>query len=451
MSKLITLDNLAAFKEKLLETTSLANYYSKDDTYTKSEIAGIISAVNQLSFQVADSLPENPGANEMNTIYLIPSTNGQSDNTKEEYVLINNGDTYTWEKIGSTDIDLSDYVTTEDLETKQDTLTPGSEMVITNNVINTKNKIAADTENSLITITTADGKTYAVPGLVELKKPQEPTINTTTAIVVAGGTAPFTLSAAEDATIKYTISSSPLTNPTIDSLTNEGKNVVVNPTFTHTSPVANKVFYIYAAAIAYGQTSNIVELAVTINQKVSPGNVTVTRTPNNNNWATKAAITLTPSPTVGATSEYTTNGSNWTTFSSTTTLEVTSSVAANMYKVRATMANLVASDIKQNSAITLNAKKFYVGFGPATLANEAAITSLTNVQSYEKATMAGTYDIESTVAGQYIWFCGTGTLTKVTSGGFDVPMNTKVTVDGYNCYRGADAVNALGNNSFVIV
>ena len=57
------------------------------------------------NFQVVDALPtENISTS---TIYLVPATTPSADNVYDEYIYVN-GD---WEHIGSTTIDLSDYVT----------------------------------------------------------------------------------------------------------------------------------------------------------------------------------------------------------------------------------------------------------------------------------------------------------------------------------------------------
>ena len=57
------------------------------------------------NFQVVDTLPtENISTS---TIYLIPSTKPEAENVYDEYIYVNGN----WEHIGSTSIDLSDYVT----------------------------------------------------------------------------------------------------------------------------------------------------------------------------------------------------------------------------------------------------------------------------------------------------------------------------------------------------
>lgn len=55
-----------------------------------------------------------PSTDTMYRIYLVP-TSSNSGNIYSEYITIQNGSTYTWEKIGTTDMDLSNYVTKTDL------------------------------------------------------------------------------------------------------------------------------------------------------------------------------------------------------------------------------------------------------------------------------------------------------------------------------------------------
>ena len=93
----------------------LVNYYLKSDTYTKSEVQQLISAVKQFTYQSVQSLP-TASADTMNIIYLVPSSDPQTQNTKDEYITISSTNeqdqtVYSWEKIGSTDIDLSGYYT----------------------------------------------------------------------------------------------------------------------------------------------------------------------------------------------------------------------------------------------------------------------------------------------------------------------------------------------------
>lgn len=89
---------------------TLINYYLKSETYTKTEVEQLIAAIKQGKFEVVETLPVSP---DPNVIYLVPKDPTQTSNAYDEYVYINNA----WEKIGDTDIDLSDYVTDEELTT----------------------------------------------------------------------------------------------------------------------------------------------------------------------------------------------------------------------------------------------------------------------------------------------------------------------------------------------
>lgn len=93
---------------------SLVNYYLKTETYSKLEVNAIIDNIKQFRYQVAASLP-TPSADTMGIIYLIPSSNPKSQNIKEEYITIYDNSAYKWEHIGDTNIDLSGYSTTEQM------------------------------------------------------------------------------------------------------------------------------------------------------------------------------------------------------------------------------------------------------------------------------------------------------------------------------------------------
>ena len=95
---------------------NLVNYYLKSDTYTKAEVQQLIDAVKQFTYQSVATLP-TASADTMNKIYLVPSTNPQTKNVKDEFITIATTDqgttTYSWEQIGTTTIDLSGYYTSQ--------------------------------------------------------------------------------------------------------------------------------------------------------------------------------------------------------------------------------------------------------------------------------------------------------------------------------------------------
>ena len=92
----------------------LTNYYLKSETYTKTEVDNIITAVKNSRFEVVSTLPTTDI--KTNVIYLVPKSTAQTSNAKDEYINLD-GTSAGWEKIGDTEIDLSGYVTTTALNT----------------------------------------------------------------------------------------------------------------------------------------------------------------------------------------------------------------------------------------------------------------------------------------------------------------------------------------------
>lgn len=93
---------------------NLANYYLKSDVYTKAEVQQLISSVQGFAFVSAVALPD-PSSLTLNKVYLVPSTNPQSRNIKEEFITIETPQGYAWEQIGSTAIDITAYSTTKQM------------------------------------------------------------------------------------------------------------------------------------------------------------------------------------------------------------------------------------------------------------------------------------------------------------------------------------------------
>lgn len=89
----------------------LENYYKKSETYTQTEINNLISAISTMSLEVVQTLPTQDIST--TTIYLVPKQTAGTNDAYDEYIYVSNN----WEHIGSTDIDLTNYVTNTDYAT----------------------------------------------------------------------------------------------------------------------------------------------------------------------------------------------------------------------------------------------------------------------------------------------------------------------------------------------
>ena len=81
---------------------------------TKQYVDTAINAVNQFEYQVVTELPTAAQAT-MGKIYLVAHSHNPSDgqpDSYDEFITVQSGSTYKWERIGNTDIDLSGYVPT---------------------------------------------------------------------------------------------------------------------------------------------------------------------------------------------------------------------------------------------------------------------------------------------------------------------------------------------------
>lgn len=86
----------------------LINYYLKSETYTMSEVNDLISAITTLDLRVVETLPTEDIST--TTIYLVPKASAGTNDAYDEYIYVSNN----WEFIGSTQVDLTDYVKNTD-------------------------------------------------------------------------------------------------------------------------------------------------------------------------------------------------------------------------------------------------------------------------------------------------------------------------------------------------
>ena len=100
-------DREANFIDKTVN--DLVNYYTKSETYTKTEVNTLVSAIPKFAIVVVDELPTEDIS--PTTIYLLRSGE-EEHNLFTEYIYVDNA----WEMLGAQKIDLSDYYTMEEVD-----------------------------------------------------------------------------------------------------------------------------------------------------------------------------------------------------------------------------------------------------------------------------------------------------------------------------------------------
>ena len=86
-----------------------------DDAAIKSYVDSQVGAIKQFNVSVVETLP-TASAETMYILYLVSDKSDEDTGAYVEWITVRSGEegsyTYTWEAIGSTKIDLSDYITT---------------------------------------------------------------------------------------------------------------------------------------------------------------------------------------------------------------------------------------------------------------------------------------------------------------------------------------------------
>lgn len=104
-------DTLGKIAAKLLLTDGQIQIIMAQvaDRYTKKETNELVSKIPKFAIEVVTSLPtENISTT---TVYLKTGSKSDPDNMYDEYIYVNS----KWELLGSQTVDLSGYVTTEEL------------------------------------------------------------------------------------------------------------------------------------------------------------------------------------------------------------------------------------------------------------------------------------------------------------------------------------------------
>lgn len=90
--------------------SDLANYYTKSETYTQTEINALVSAIPKFAIEVVSALPTEDIS--PTTVYLLTSQTQENGNLYTEYLYVG----HSWELLGSQTVDLSGYYTKEQVD-----------------------------------------------------------------------------------------------------------------------------------------------------------------------------------------------------------------------------------------------------------------------------------------------------------------------------------------------
>lgn len=96
---------ITALPKKIADLTDGADYIKKAELI--EEVKSLIGNTKALEFSVVEELPSS---GEKSTIYLVSNSKAKND-AYDEYIFVNG----KFEKIGTTSVDLSDYVKTSDI------------------------------------------------------------------------------------------------------------------------------------------------------------------------------------------------------------------------------------------------------------------------------------------------------------------------------------------------
>jgi hypothetical protein len=206
-------------------------HYTKGETMTSDEITTAISnaiaGVDQMHIVIASNAGTTPkdvewtsgsttitgtltaAAANKHTLYYVKSNNGTGD-AYDEYMALKTGtDTYAWEKIGNTDVDLSNYV-------KKTTTVNGH--ALSSNVTVTKSDVGLGNVNNVSTvssITSGNGN------------------NVTSGAVYTALNAAFTESSSNGITLKGKVNAPELTITTGNVVSSDNKVVTGSTVYTY--------------------------------------------------------------------------------------------------------------------------------------------------------------------------------------------------------------------------
>lgn len=256
------------------ETTARENA----DTQIKNQITSLkesISNIKQFAYEVVSTLP-TASASTMYKIYLVSDTHSDTNDGYDEYITVLSGSTYSWEKIGNTDVNLDEYVKTVSQS--------GSTGIVTS-VTKSGNTITVSQTNLTQTKTASTGKYISgisqdAQGRVSITETALPTDNNQT--IKGNGTA-FGASAA--------VNIAPGTNITVTADTTNNKITIAGKSDADIKSLAETQIKTHTGIDKTGTVTQVGIIPGT-NVTVSGGNISSSTTG-------ERAITSSGSITIG--------------------------------------------------------------------------------------------------------------------------------------------------------
>lgn len=306
-----------------------------------------------------------------------------------------------------------------------------------------KAALEPDEANGIIKVNKADGSQYVLP-LVKYEKPADVTFapqsdysTTASSVSIAYSGVP------EGGEVYYTTDGS---DPATSDTRVQGNGSVVLSVDQSTYYTAHNIVI---KVKLNGLWSDGVSKKVITYRKL--GAVAIAA--SGNDYSASRTITLTkPVNDAAVTVKYTTDGSDPKTSSTaqtySTPFTLSSDATVKAYAYGNSDYQAKDSDLSQKSFVVGYPTMKY-GFHVSGTMSAGFIAALAG--SKETKNPAGQYTATNNVTGNYMWFCVASqqSINKVTSGGFDVPLEAAVTVGKYKCYRSSNAV-AAGEHTFVV-
>ena len=222
---------LGNVQNKTLDTAVTAdsgNYITSGAV--KSYVDGAIGGVKQFRYEVVTELP-TAAVSTMGKIYLVAHTHNPSDSqpdSYDEFITLESGTatkTYKWERIGNTDINLSDYVKTLSGTANSGVITNLSKSGNTLTVTSTSLAVSAPTANGNATAF-IDSVSQAANGKITATKKTIPTATASALGLVKGGTTSgktYGVTVGSDGAMTVTV-------PWTDTNTNDNQTIGVGTT-----------------------------------------------------------------------------------------------------------------------------------------------------------------------------------------------------------------------------